>query len=306
MDVTKCALSPQHHMLLFGDRVIAVSRTTAFWLYSVIAFDGPFMLPLLAATMLCLTTLYALRGGLVGEHRFLTIAGFDANAVMLGVAAVGAAVWFYGPMYGAAVIVSVMVHEFGHVAAFRVCGHSDARFRLIPLMGGVAISDQIPASYEKDFFITLMGPGICIAPMVLAVVIVQQDFIWEFSPDAAVFLSIFATVTGALNFFNLLPFWPLDGGRCLHVLCNTLWPGGARQVTMAMSGAAIAVAIYSQSLALVFFALLGVQSLFSAHQIARSQRPMTRTRGLLAAAAYFATLAAFGITGWPLMSALLF
>ncbi len=260
------------------------------------------MLPILAATILCLTTLYALRGGLVGQHRFLTIAGFDANGLMLGVAAVGAAMWFFGPLYGAALIVSVVIHEFGHVAAFRVCGHSDARFRLIPLMGGVAISSQIPASQEKDFFITLMGPGICIAPMLLAMALSQTDAIWMQAPDVGVFLTIFATVTGALNFFNLLPFWPLDGGRCLSVLCNTFWPGGARQVTMAMAGAAIALAIYSQSLGLTFFAVMGVQSLFTAQQITRFQRPMGPARGALATAAYLATLATFGLVGWPLLA----
>ena len=48
------------------------------------------MLPLFVATMLCLTTLYALRGGLVGDGRVLTIAGFDTTALLMGVAAVGA------------------------------------------------------------------------------------------------------------------------------------------------------------------------------------------------------------------------
>lgn len=258
------------------------------------------MLPLLAAAILCLSTLYALRGGLVGNGRALTIAGFDTNAVLMGVLAVAAAAYFFGPMYGAALILSVMVHEFGHVAAYRVCGHSDARFRLIPLIGGVAISNQIPASQEKDFFITLMGPGICIAPMVLAIAL--TDVAWSISPEAGMFLAIFASVTGALNFFNLLPFWPLDGGRCLSVLCNTFWPGGARQVTMAMAGAAIALAIYSQSLGLTFFALMGVQSLFTAQQLTRFQRPMRPLRALLATAAYAATLATFGLTGWPLLT----
>ncbi len=260
------------------------------------------MLPLFAAVILCLSTTYALRGGLVGQRGFLTIAGFDTNAVLMGVAAVGAAMYFFSPMYGAALIVSVMIHEFGHVAAYRVCGHADARFRLIPLIGGVAISNQVPASQEKDFFITLMGPGICIAPMVLAYAITQTDFILATYPDVAVFLSIFATVTGALNFFNLLPFWPLDGGRSLAVLCNTFWPAGTRQVTMAMAGAAIAIAIYSQSIAMTVFAVMGVQSLFTAQQIARFQRPMTPARGTLAAAAYLATLATFGLVGWPLLA----
>jgi Zn-dependent protease len=258
------------------------------------------MLAFLAAIFMCLATLYALRGGLVGDGRVLTIAGFDTNALLMGAAAVGAAMYFFGPMFGLALIVSVMVHEFGHVAAFRVCGHTDARFRLIPLIGGVAISNQLPASQEKDFFITLMGPGICIAPMVLATALLQTE--WIYAVGAGEFLWTFATVTGALNFFNLLPFFPLDGGKCLSVLCNTFWPSGARQVTMALSAAAIVMAVLSQSLGLMFFALMGAQNLLMGQDVTRLQRPMGRQRGMLAAGAYFATLATFGLIGWPLLS----
>ncbi len=258
------------------------------------------MLPLFVAVMLCLTTLYALRGGLVGKGGVVTLAGFDANALVMGVLAVGAAVYFFGPLYGLALILSVMVHEFGHVAAYRVCGHSDARFRLIPLIGGVAISDQVPASHEKDFFITLMGPGICIAPMVLAMALLELD--WPHDTATADFIWTFATVTGAINFFNLLPFWPLDGGRCLSILSATFFPRFAQQVTMAMAAAAIVLAISTQSLGLTFFALMGAQSLIRGHDVTRFQRPMSLSRGALAAAAYFATLAAFGLVGWPLIT----
>jgi Zn-dependent protease len=258
------------------------------------------MLPLFVAVMLCLTTLYALRDGLVGRGRMVTLAGFDTNALGLGVLAVGAAVYFFGPMYGAALILSVMIHEFGHVAAYRVCGHSDARFRLIPLIGGVAISNQLPASHEKDFFITLMGPGICIAPMVLAMTMLEFD--WAYDSQVADFLWTFAMVTGALNFFNLLPFWPLDGGRCLSVLSATFFPAFAHQVTIAMAAAAIVLAIYSQSMGLTFFALMGAQNLMRGQNITRFQRPMSMGRGAIAAAAYAATLAAFGLVGWPLLN----
>lgn len=258
------------------------------------------MLSILIASAFCLATLYALRGGLVGRGQVLTFAGFDANALIMGVIAVAAAVWFFGPMYGAALILSVMLHEFGHVAAFRVCGHSDARFRLIPLIGGVAISSQQPASHEKDFFITLLGPGICLAPMVLALAVLELG--WPDISPTADFIWVFATVTGALNFFNLLPFWPLDGGRLLAILSRTFWPGAALQVTMAMSAATIVLAIYAQSLALTFFALMGAQNLIQGGDRSSIQRPMGKRRGGVAAAAYLATTAAFGLTGWPLLS----
>jgi len=258
------------------------------------------MLAIFAAIVLCLATAYALRGGLVGRGHVLTFAGFDGSALLMGLLAVAAAVYFFDPMYGMALILSVMVHEFGHVAAYRVCGHSDARFRLIPLIGGVAISNQVPASHEKDFFITLMGPGICIAPMVLAMTLLELD--WAYDSPVADFLWVFATVTGAINFFNLMPFWPLDGGRCLSVLAATFVPAIATQVTMAMAAAAIVLAVYTQSMGMVFFAMMGAQSLLRGGDIARFQRPMSQGRGLIATAAYLATLATFGLVGWPLLT----
>jgi Zn-dependent protease len=258
------------------------------------------MLFTLVAFVLCLITAYTLRGGYVANGRFLRLAGFDPNGLILGVLAVAAAVYFCGEIYGLALILSIMLHEFGHVAAFRICGHSDARFRLIPMIGGVAISSQLPASHEKDLFITLMGPGICLAPTVLAMALLELD--WTYDSGAAEFVWIFATVTAAINFFNLLPFWPLDGGRSLAILCRTFIPGAAKQATMAMAAATIVLGIYSQSMAMLFFALMGAQSLILGGDVSSVQRPMSKQRGALGAAAHLTALAAFGLAGWPLLS----
>jgi Zn-dependent protease len=257
------------------------------------------MLFIFAALALCLATLYALRGGLTGRGRFVTIAGFDTQSLGLGVFAIAAAGYFYGPVFGAALILSIMIHEFGHVAAFRVCGHSDARFRLIPLFGGMAISDTHPASQEKDFFIALLGPGICIAPMVLAYV--ASDYLVLDYPYVVEFLWTFAMIMGAINFFNLLPFWPLDGGRCLAILCNTYAPGMVRNVIYAMTGLAIAIAVTMQSWFLLAFLVFSLQSLQHAIMLNQVQRRMSPARGLWAAAAYLSAMATFGFVGWPLL-----
>lgn len=257
------------------------------------------MLFIFAAVALCVATLYALRGGLTGRGRFVTIAGFDIRSLGLGVIAIAAAGYFYGPVFGAAIILAVMIHEFGHVAAYRVCGHADARFRLIPLLGGVAISDQHPTSQEKDFFITLLGPGICVAPMVLAYV--ASDYLVLDYPYVVQFLWTFAMITGALNFFNLLPFWPLDGGRCLAILCNTYAPGMVRNVIYTMTGLAIAIAMAMQSWILLAFLVFSLQTLQHAIMLNQVQRRMAPARGLWAAAAYLFTMATFGFVGWPLL-----
>jgi Zn-dependent protease len=257
------------------------------------------MIFILIALALCAGTLYALRGGLKGRGRFATIVGFDMQSLGLGVFAILAAGYFFGPLYGAAVILAVMIHEFGHVAAYRVCGHSDARFRLIPLLGGVAISNQHPASQEKDFFITLLGPGICIAPMVLAYV--ASDYLVQDFPYVVQFLWTFALVMGALNFFNLLPFWPLDGGRCLAILCNSFAPDLVRPVTLAMTGLALVAAFLMQAWFLLAFLMFSLQSLQSSLRLSQVQRPMGPLRAMLAACAYLATMATFAFVGWPLL-----
>jgi Zn-dependent protease len=266
------------------------------------------MIFILIAFALCLATLYALRGGLTGRGRFVTIAGFDMQSLGLGVFAIAVAAYWFGPMFGAAIILAVMIHEFGHVAAYRVCGHSDARFRLIPLLGGVAISNQHPASQEKDFFITLLGPAICIAPMVLAYALsdymtseASGYFVYDY-PNVVNFLYTFALIMGAINFFNLLPFWPLDGGRIIATLTNTYAPQHVRNVTLAMTGLAIAIAVTMQSWFLLAFLIFSLSSVQQAIMLNQVQRRMGPQRGLWAVAAYAFTMATFGFVGWPLLT----
>lgn len=260
----------------------------------------PAMGYVLAALGLLVATLYALRGGLVGPRGPVHFSGFDPNAIVLGVLAVAAAVYVFGPTFGIALMLAIMIHEFGHVAAYRVCGHADARFRLIPLIGGVAISNQLPASQEKDFFITLMGPAICLAPMILSLALLQIDGIAR--SEACGFLATFAAVTGAINALNLMPFWPLDGGRCVTTLVRTFLPGATVQAMMAMVAATIVLAIYSRSIVLMVFALMAAQNLIQRGDVGASQRPMSKGRGLIALAAYLATFAAFVLSGWPLLA----
>lgn len=89
-----------------------------------------------------------------------TILGLDPQGLGISALAVIAAVIFFGPVFGICIILVIVIHEFGHVAAFRVAGHHDASFRLVPLMGGYAISNRAVDTQEEDVFITLMGPAI--------------------------------------------------------------------------------------------------------------------------------------------------
>lgn len=251
---------------------------------------------LVAGILACLATAYALRGGLTSRSG-TTILGLDPQGIGISVLAVIAAVFFFGPVFGLAIIVVVVIHEFGHVAAFRVAGHDDASFRLVPLLGGYAISSREPDSQEEQVFVTLMGPAICLAPMVLAyglVPIASTSF-----PQAVGPLLTFAGICGALNFFNLLPIWPLDGGRLtasiLSVFHDRL-PFYVFCVTVALIGV---FALLSQSLFIGLFALFTVQHLMQTGggDGRASYRRMSKRRAWLCLGAWLFTAAALFMGG---------
>lgn len=262
------------------------------------------MIPLLAALALMSATWRVLRGGFaVAGGRGLKIVGYDPTALGLGALAIIVAVWYFGWVYGLALILSVVIHEYGHVAAYRVCGHDDARFRLIPILGGVAISNRLPATQENAFFIALMGPAICLAPMTLCFALSEVLATTAFA--AAQVLFILGLVLGAFNFFNLLPFWPLDGGRMVQILAQTFLPGATRQVSIAMIVIGAALAFLTHSYIILFFILISWGGLMQSEQLLTVQRPMTRPRALLALAAYGFTAGAFFLGGSLLLRGIL-
>ncbi len=262
------------------------------------------MLPLSAAAALCLATWKMLQGGWRGPRGF-QLAGFDLNTAGLGLFAVAAAMYFWGVTYGIALMVAVVIHEFGHVAAFRVCGHADARFRLIPLMGGVAISSQVPASADKAFFIALMGPAINLGPMALCFALSEAIFTTTFTSELPYhignYLYVQGSILAALNAFNLLPLWPLDGGKLTQRLVYTFAPALTRQVSVAMTLLAVALCLATRSWFLLFFVMTGWQGLVQSETLLRVQRPLSRKRGLLALGAYLTTAAAFFLGGQPML-----
>ena len=251
------------------------------------------------ALLLLAGTWTALRGGFAGPGRGLRVVGLDPGGVVLAVLAVAAAVWFWGWQFGLALMVTVALHEYGHVAAFRVCGHDDARFRLIPLLGGYAISNRAPRGPLEAFFIALMGPAICLAPMGLAFAL--SDLLAIRSPGLANDLYLLALVMGALNFFNLLPLWPLDGGRMLQLLGRSLAPGSERILSYAMLAGAVALALALRSVVLAIFVVMSWRGLFAAEAQVTAQKPMSPGAALTALGAYAFTSLACAFGGWPLI-----
>jgi len=233
-----------------------------------------------------------LRGGWTSRLR-TTILGLDPQGLGASALAVVAAWFFFGPVTGLALIAVIVIHEFGHVAAYRVIGHHDASFRLVPLLGGYAISSRPPSTQEEQVFVSIMGPAICLAPMALAILMVPIS-VTSF-PSATGPLLAFISVCGTLNFFNLLPIWPLDGGRLTSTIMTAYHDRAPFYVFVTAIALMGTLAVIGQRLFLLFILMMTVQ-----HVVQNGGRDgtppyarMSKKRATLCLGAWLFTTAAF-------------
>jgi Zn-dependent protease len=119
----------------------------------------------------------------------------------------------YGWPLALGLVVSIYIHEMGHVAMLRRLGIAAGAPMFIPGIGALVMLKQHVDDPLTDATIGLAGPvwGLGAALAALAVYGVTRTPVW---------LAI-AQLTGFLNLFNLIPIWQLDGSRGLHVLART-------------------------------------------------------------------------------------
>jgi Zn-dependent protease len=111
----------------------------------------------------------------------------------------------------AVMIAVICFHELGHFLAMRAVGYQDTSIFFIPFFGAAAMGRKDEASLDDEILVLLAGPlpGIFLACA-----------LWVWAPDfsRSDFGSEVAWVLFGLNFLNLLPIFPLDGGRVVDAL----------------------------------------------------------------------------------------
>jgi Zn-dependent protease/CBS domain-containing protein len=127
--------------------------------------------------------------------------------------------WAMGIVGALALFLSIVVHEFSHSLVARRFGVPMKGITLF-LFGGVAEMSEEPPSAKAEFILAAAGP---LASLALAGLLYLVTFLggragWP-APVMGV-LSYLWTINLVLAAFNLLPAFPLDGGRVLRSL---LW-----------------------------------------------------------------------------------
>lgn len=145
---------------------------------------------------------------------FVLLVGWAAWASYAGAGTAFAAVLGVGFLL--AVFASVLMHELGHALVARRYGIRTRKIILSPI-GGLAQLDGMPAKPRQELMVALAGPAVNFA---LAAVLFAIGSGMGGSPLFGLLDGlVWANVT--LGAFNLLPAFPMDGGRALRAFLAT-------------------------------------------------------------------------------------
>jgi Zn-dependent protease len=111
----------------------------------------------------------------------------------------------------------VLLHELGHSLVAMAFGIRVVDITLWPL-GGMARMSQIPESTHIEALIAIAGPAV---NFLLALLGLLASGSWHYPPSDL--FQWFSLVNLSMGLFNLLPAFPMDGGRILRALLG--WRG---------------------------------------------------------------------------------
>lgn len=133
--------------------------------------------------------------------------------------------WFLG--FIGAMFVCVILHEYGHALSARRYGVKTIDIIISPI-GGLARLERLPKKPIQELIVAIAGPLVnVVIGMIIFIVLYSfhQDFSFLKVGDnfksithPSGFFGLLIWTNGILFFFNLIPAFPMDGGRILRAL----------------------------------------------------------------------------------------
>ena len=204
----------------------------------------------------------------------------SVTKLILAITALLSFALLFGWESGIILLVGVGIHEYGHMWAMKFCGVKTKGFYFLPFLGGVTIAEEEYRNLQKGIFIALMGPVWGFGSALLALLLALQTNI-QFFYDAAYILAW-------LNLVNLIPIFPLDGGRVLAAMSVNFSKNTA---TVLVYGAAVIVSIFTP-----YWIICIIGMAFIGKELARLRtfRPIGTGQFNVFFGAYIASIAALG------------
>src|SRR5262249_1593407 len=133
----------------------------------------------------------------------------------------GAQAAWSGLIFMLLLFLCVLAHEFGHILTARTFGIPTPDVTLLPI-GGVARLERIPEEPMQEFLIAIAGPLVNVAIALLLIGLGGADLsgrhLAAVESSAVPMVDRLASVNLFLALFNMIPAFPMDGGRVLRAL----------------------------------------------------------------------------------------
>jgi Zn-dependent protease/CBS domain-containing protein len=164
-------------------------------------------------------------GSLFGIPLELDLSWFLIFALLTWIMAVGyypaefknwstATYWVLGAVTSVMLFVCVVLHELGHSLLARRYKIRVQRITLF-IFGGVSQITAEPPSASAEFWISIAGPLVSFA---LALIFTAGQLLFPAASPPLALAKYLAFINGTLALFNLIPGFPLDGGRVLQAI----------------------------------------------------------------------------------------
>lgn len=186
------------------------------------------------------------------------------------------------------VFLCVVLHEFGHALTAQHYGVGTKNITLLPI-GGVASLERMPEDPRQEFWITVAGPlvNLVIAGIAFALIsisgitlLLSEGFQDLTSWNSVLTFLFLANLS--LFLFNLLPAFPMDGGRILRSLLSMRLPRERATRIATTVGRVFAVGFMAFGLlrGQPFLAIIGFFIFMAAGAEAKAVRQRYQTRSV--------------------------